>query len=162
MRPASIRPAESTDLDRLVAIENEVFATDRISRRSFRDYLKRGSAALFVAPRHDAIVGYALASFGRGSRGARLYSIAVTPKAGRGVGRLLLAAAEAEALRRGCDRMRLEVDERNARAIRLYERAGYRPQGRREAYYEDGATALLYAKPLAAPHDALAPEQVEA
>ncbi|TAN20144.1 MAG: GNAT family N-acetyltransferase, partial [Rhizobiaceae bacterium] len=32
----TIRPAVISDIDRLVAIENAVFATDRLSRRSFR------------------------------------------------------------------------------------------------------------------------------
>jgi ribosomal protein S18 acetylase RimI-like enzyme len=45
--------------------------------------------------------------------------------------------------------MRLEVNERNRRAIRLYEKAGYHRFGRYDAYYEDGAPALRYEKPLA-------------
>lgn len=161
----TIRPADPADLDRLVAMENRVFLTDRISRRSFRHHGASRSAALLVAARGGEIVGYGLVSFRRTSRGARLYSLAVTPEAGRGLGSLLLAACEAEASRRGCDAMRLEVDEGNARAIALYRRAGYGQTGRRESYYEDGANALLFSKALPPSHaarHALKGEQVQA
>lgn len=46
---------------------------------------------------------------------------------GRGVGRILLAAAEAWGRNEGFDRLTLSVFEGNARARRVYERAGYRP-----------------------------------
>ncbi|GAB2594884.1 GNAT family N-acetyltransferase [Streptomyces capparidis] len=48
---------------------------------------------------------------------------------GRGVGRALLDAAYAEALRRGARRLTLRVLGHNARARRLYEKAGYTVEG---------------------------------
>ncbi|QIS94627.1 hypothetical protein FQ775_23775 [Nitratireductor mangrovi] len=42
--PSSIRQAEPRDIDALVAIENAVFSTDRISRRSFRQLIESDSA----------------------------------------------------------------------------------------------------------------------
>ncbi len=44
--------------------------------------------------------------------------------------------------------LRLEVREDNSRAIRIYEKSGYRKIGREPGYYEDGATALRYEKTL--------------
>ena len=48
----------------------------------------------------------------------------------------------------------------NAAAIRFYERRGYRPIGRREDYYEDGTTALLYARDLPEPPAAARPRRL--
>src|SRR5690606_18798336 len=84
-----------------------------------------------------------------GSRVARLYSIAVDGAArGGGVGSRLLDDAEASARRLRRSALRLEVRADNAAAIGLYEARGYRPIGRRVAYYEDRADALLYEKQI--------------
>ena len=75
---------------------------------------------------------------------ARLYSIAVAPHIGkRGIGPLLLAAAEDGARRRGRRSMRLEVHEHNSRAIARYEKSGYRLFGRHRDYYDDRATRCV-------------------
>ncbi len=95
------------------------------------------------------VLGYHLVTVRKGSRVARLYSIAVEAAArGAGLGRRLLADAEAvaSALERGV--LRLEVREDNAAAIRLYEASGYRLIGRHVAYYADRADALRYEKSL--------------
>ena len=86
---------------------------------------------------------------GRGRAVARLYSIAVAPQmGGRGVGAMLLAAAEAAALARDCRAMRLEVHETNHAAISRYRKSGYREFGRHARYYEDGGDALRFEKRL--------------
>jgi len=57
-----------------------------------------------------------------------LHDIAVTASwRGRGVGRALMAAAEAYAKARGCCKLTLEVLEGNTRAIGLYRSAGFDP-----------------------------------
>jgi hypothetical protein len=82
---------------------------------------------------------------------ARLYSIAVAPHmSGRGVGPMLLRAAEDAALARDCRTIRLEVHETNHAAISRYRKSGYREFGKREKYYEDGGTALRFEKRLGA------------
>lgn len=147
--PADIRPARVSDIDALVSIENSVFGSDRISRRSFRRHVCNPSAGLLVANGNDVILGYALILFRARSRVARLYSLAVNPAHEKaGVGQRLLSAAEEASFSRGCPILRLEVREDNPRAIGLYQRAGYRRIGRREAYYEDGAAALRFQKDL--------------
>jgi ribosomal-protein-alanine acetyltransferase len=144
-----IRRAQPSDLAQLAAIEASAFATDRLSRRSFAALIGSRSAAVLVACRGDEIDGYALVLTRRGSHTARLYSIAVAPEAaGRGIGSRLLAAAEAEAVAKSAERLRLEVRSDNLDAIRLYESHGYVPIGRREDYYEDGAAALRYERGL--------------
>ncbi|MEZ5975406.1 MAG: GNAT family N-acetyltransferase/peptidase C39 family protein [Planctomycetota bacterium] len=147
--PPTIRPARAADLDALVELETLAFASDRMSRRSFRASLDRPTSILQVAEDNGEVLGYFLVLFRRGSAMARLYSIAVSPKArGTGLGRTLLAAAEEAAFEAGRIVLRLEVREDNANAIRLYESNGYRHWGRSLDYYEDHATALRMEKLL--------------
>jgi hypothetical protein len=81
---------------------------------------------------------------------ARLYSIASAPHmGGRGVGSLLLAAAEEAALARDCTSIRLEVHVTNHAAISRYRKSGYREFGRHARYYDDGGDALRFEKRLA-------------
>jgi ribosomal protein S18 acetylase RimI-like enzyme len=147
--PADIRTARVSDIDALVAIENAVFAGDRISRRSFRHLAGAKTAAVLVADDAGRVAGYCVVLFRKGNTAARLYSIAVAPGSGRGQGRILLEAAERAARGRGCRALRLEVRDDNDRARILYERSGYRQTGEVPDYYADGATAFRYEKLLA-------------
>ena len=146
-----LRQARSVDVDDLAQLEQAAFAGDRLSRRSFAALVRGASAILLTARRGAALEGYVLVLTRRGSRVARLYSLAVAPTAhGRGVGSRLLRAAEAAAAARGADCLRLEVRADNISAIRLYERRGYRSIGHRPNYYDDGAAALRYQRRLPA------------
>lgn len=98
------------------------------------------------------MVAYALTVFRRGSRVARVYSIAVAADArGRGLASALLADAERIGVARGAERVSLEVRGDNPAAIRLYERRGYVFKGIYPDYYEDGADARRYEKRLDGP-----------
>jgi ribosomal protein S18 acetylase RimI-like enzyme len=153
-----IRRARPSDADRLARLEEDIFPSDRMSRRRFAALAKRPSAAILVAWRGRDIVGYAILLTRRGIRSARLYSLAVAPEAaGNGVGKHLLSEIEATARRRRALRLRLEVRADNRRAIRLYEQAGYALIGRRPDYYADGMMALLYARDLPPAGRRLAP-----
>jgi len=146
-----IRRAKPADLDALVALERAAFTTDHLSRRQYRVHLRSPSAAVLAAFDGSRLLGKAVVFFRRDSDIARLYSIAVADVArGRGVGAALLAAAEAAARRHGARRMRLEVRQDNAAAMRLYERRGYRCFGAHAGFYEDGADAWRYEKGLSA------------
>jgi ribosomal protein S18 acetylase RimI-like enzyme len=150
--PIRARPAEPRDLDALLALEHRVFASDRLSRRSLRHFLRSASARVLVADDGAALVGAAVVLFRPNSSVARLYSIAVAPHlVGRGIGAMLLAAAEEAALARDCTSMRLEVHDTNAVAIARYRKSGYRQFGRHEGYYADGGDALRFEKRLARP-----------
>ncbi|GAA2862868.1 ribosomal protein S18 acetylase RimI-like enzyme [Aminobacter niigataensis] len=146
---ADIRTARAEDVDALVAIENAVFDGDRISRRSFRQLIDHETAEALVAEVGGRVAGYAMVLFRKGSGVARLYSFAIGPDfGGKGLGRLLLDAAEHVAYGHGRMMMRLEVREDNQRAIGLYERNGYRRIGHEPDYYEDGMVALRFEKTL--------------
>jgi [ribosomal protein S18]-alanine N-acetyltransferase len=145
-----VRRAELSDLDDLVALENSTFDHDLLSRAQYRRHLDSDSALVLVASAsHRRFLGTAVVFFRKGSRVARLYSIASKPEArGKGVGTALLEAVEATARQRRCQSVRLEVRDDNASAIRLYERHGYRHIGHYPHYYEDGSHAWRYEKSL--------------
>ena len=144
-----IRRATPTDLPALLALERSAFTTDHLSPRQYRQHLVSPTASVLAAADESGVLGTALVFFRRESDLARLYSIAVAHDArGRGVGEALLAAVEQAALRRGARRMRLEVRQDNAAAMRLYERGGYTRFAERPGYYEDGGHAWRYEKKL--------------
>jgi ribosomal protein S18 acetylase RimI-like enzyme len=146
---ADIRLARASDVDALLAIENAVFETDRLSRKSFRRLIGSSSAAVSVAEAGGRIAGYSVVLFREGSPTARLYSVAAAPGfSGQGIGRLLISAAERAAAKRGRHSLRLEVREDNARAIAIYRHAGFEPIGREPDYYQDGMAALRLEKHL--------------
>jgi [ribosomal protein S18]-alanine N-acetyltransferase len=66
-----------------------------------------------------------------------------------GVGSALIRHLAAEAAASGARSILLEVRESNHQALRLYERIGFRCEGRRKKYYDNPAEdALLYRLPL--------------
>ena len=146
-----VRRAELSDLDDLVALEEQSFAGDRLSRAQYRRHLDSESAQVLVASaNHRRFLGTAVVFFRKGSGVARLYSIATRAEArGKGVGSALIEAAEHAARRKRRHALRLEVRTDNHAAIRLYERLGYARIGRYASYYEDGADAWRYEKVLA-------------
>ncbi len=152
MPPANVRvrSAELSDLDDLVALEEQSFTSDRLSRTQFRRHLDSESAKVLVASTGPhRFLGTAVMFFRKRSGVARLYSIAIHRAArGQGVGSALLYAVEQLALRRRCRALRLEVRADNAGAIRLYERLGYRRLAALAKYYEDGADGWRYEKVL--------------
>jgi ribosomal protein S18 acetylase RimI-like enzyme len=149
MDDAPIRPATLDDLDALVELENRCFATDRLSRRSFRYMLTKARASIQVWDEGGRLGGYVLVLYSKGTALARLYSIAVDDSMrGRGVGRQLLDAAEREAVDRGCVSMRSEIRRDNVASQALFERAGYRKFDEVNDYYEDHMDALRFERSL--------------
>jgi ribosomal-protein-alanine N-acetyltransferase len=133
----------------LLALEEDCFPTDRINRRNLRNLLRSPSAYCVGAYHAGNLVGSMVILFRRNSRSARVYSLAVSAAArGMGIGRRMMVRAEAEARRRGCDRMRLEVRMDNMPAIGLYERLGFTDTAVLPGYYEDGAHAFVMRKEL--------------
>jgi ribosomal-protein-alanine N-acetyltransferase len=138
-----VRRAELSDLDDLVALEHATFDSDRVSRAQFRRHLDSDSARVLVASaNHRRFLGTAMVFFRKGSRVARLYSIASLPESrGKGVGTALIEAAETAARQRRCHALRLEVRTDNHNG---YHRFGPVVTG----FYEDGSDAFRYEKIL--------------
>lgn len=144
-----VRKASADDLDALVALEIATFQGDRISRAQWRRHIASHSASVLVTGRSGRVDGAAVVFRRRNSGRARLYSLAVAvPARGQGLARALLAAAESEAIRCGCETLGLEVRIDNDAAIALYERHGYHRVARLPGFYEDGTDAWRYTRSL--------------
>lgn len=142
-----IRPAADDDLAALHSLEVASFDSDRLSRRRLRHWIQASNRVFLVAEVSGNVLAYGLVLLHRGTRLARLYSIAVATSArGMGLGRTLLQALEAGAAAQGRLFMRLEVAHDNHGAIALYESMGYVSFGIYSNYYEDNRDALRMQK----------------
>lgn len=148
------RIATLSDLQGLVKLENQCFNYDRISKRSFRYFLTKSQAEIWVIDQPSAdksalVCAYGLVLFHRGTSLARIYSLAVDPQArGKGYARQLMQVMEISASKHNALFIRLEVADDNLGALRLYQAMGYEPIRRLHQYYEDGHDGLRLEKRL--------------
>jgi ribosomal protein S18 acetylase RimI-like enzyme len=143
----AIRRAVTSDLEELQRLERLCFQADRMSRRSFQRWLRNEDCVFLVCEGEAQLCGYILVILRRGTRMARLYSLAIDPGCqGRGLAGQLIGRAEREARSAGALYMRLEVAQGNTAAIGLYRKMGYRPFGLYRDYYEDHADAVRMEK----------------
>lgn len=143
----NIRPAVKGDLNALVELEETCFTYDKLSRRAFNYWLKNAHCIFLVAEKSDVLLGYVLTILNRGTRLARLYSIAISPKArGNRLAEKLITQSQERAKAEGRLYMRLEVATTNTAAIALYTKLGYKIFGVYEDYYEDHGDAVRMQK----------------
>jgi ribosomal-protein-alanine acetyltransferase len=154
-----IRPAELSDLDALVALEERCFEADRLDRGSLRHALTSLTLLGLVDEDQEQVRGYVLLRFRRQSTQVRILSLAVDPEARRrGVARALLEQLEAAARDGGATELVLELREDNAAALALYQSLGFNQTGTLLAYYHDKSDALRLSKPLSRAAEARADE----
>ena len=120
------------------------------SADAFAETLGRASGIVALGAR-GAIEGFVV--FGVAADECEILGIAVLPeRRRRGTGRALLEEALLHAARRDAQRCFLEVRASNRAARNLYLRCGFMVDGRRGAYYRDGAggreDALLMTREL--------------
>ena len=93
------------------------------------------------------MIGFILSRLAGGE--AEILSIAIAPRQrGRGLARPLLDLHLRRQAGLGARAVFLEVDEHNAAARALYRRAGFYDVGRRQGYYQSGASALVLRRDL--------------
>jgi ribosomal-protein-alanine N-acetyltransferase len=93
------------------------------------------------------LVGFILSRLAAGE--AEILSVAIAPRwRGRGLARPLLNLHLRRLAGLGARAVFLEVGEGNTPAGRLYGRAGFYEVGRRQGYYDGGATALVLRRDL--------------
>ena len=140
----TLRAMRWWDVEAVGELERELFAHDPWSAEQFWGELARVPESRWYAVHEDAdgIDGYV--GLYTVPPEADVQTIAVAPRSqGVGLGRELLHALVAEARRRGCVQLFLEVRTDNASAIALYERTGFTREGRRTDYYGPGLDALV-------------------
>jgi [ribosomal protein S18]-alanine N-acetyltransferase len=143
----------SADLDAVLSLELTLFGEEAWSRQMLAGELGQQpeSRLYLVAEEDKQIVGYAglLAAGGQ----ADVLTIAVdTARWGQGVGSELLRQLLAEATKRGCTEVFLEVRADNERAQRLYQWWGFAEIGIRRGYYQpSGTDAIVMRRPLTGP-----------
>ncbi|MGO9046063.1 MAG: GNAT family N-acetyltransferase [Xanthobacteraceae bacterium] len=94
-----------------------------------------------------SLIGFILSRLAAGE--AEILSVAIAPSwRGRGFARPLLDLHLRRLAGLGARTVFLEVGETNVPAGRLYRRAGFYEVGRRQGYYEGGATALVLRRDL--------------
>jgi [ribosomal protein S18]-alanine N-acetyltransferase len=139
----TVRPMRWWDIAPVAELETALFPRDAWSAESFWSELARyDSRHYVVAEREGRVIGYAGLAAAAGE--ADVLTLAVDAgEQGHGVGRRLLRELLAEADRRGCTDVLLEVRGGNEPALALYERHGFERIGVRRRYYPDGEDAIV-------------------
>ena len=140
-----LRPMRLTDLDAVLALEEELFAPDTWTRAMYTDELSRTDTRHYLVAEDDGtVVGYAgLIAY---DDEAHVATIGVAQaRQGEGIGALLLDALLEEADRRS-PVVLLEVRADNEVAQALYRRRGFTEIGRRPRYYQPSGTDAVVMK----------------
>lgn len=133
-----IRAARRDDLAAAHAMEQSSFTAFGLSKRQLQYHQQRDSSIFLVAEQAEQVVGDGVALIRQHKNGlsGRIYSLVVRDDCrGQRIGGKILAALLTELTTRGVTRVYLEVEESNAAARRLYERAGFRTIGTLPDYY---------------------------
>jgi ribosomal-protein-alanine N-acetyltransferase len=147
---AVLRPMTDADLGTVVALELAVFGEEAWTKEMLAGELKQQPASrhYVVAEDDGKIAGYA-GLLGAGWQADVLTIAVATDHWGHGIGSALLDELLAEAARRGCTEVFLEVRTDNTRAQRLYHRYDFTEIGIRRGYYQpSGADALVMRRTL--------------
>lgn len=138
-----IGPATAADLDAIAEIERHSFPNPW-PRETYEAELARDDARLIVARGGPAGAVVGFCSYRIVFDELCVHAIATHPDHRRaGTGGRLLGHALADGRALGCARATLEVRRRNAPAIALYQRAGFRGVHIRPRYYPDDEDALV-------------------
>jgi ribosomal-protein-alanine N-acetyltransferase len=137
-----LREVGPGDLEALYLLDQACFEPDiAYTRGQLRHFLSRENSCGLAAE-----VGGVLAGFAIGHRsGASGHIVTIDVASGHrrsGVGRALLRELVRRLEDSGALRIRLEVDLRNAVAIRFYESLGFRESRRLRGYYGPGLDGL--------------------
>jgi ribosomal-protein-alanine N-acetyltransferase len=152
-----IRPGVAGDEEEMARIDLECFPEEPWSVESFRQHLAENPFALYIlaedpdAPEGEKIMGYAGVWMIAGE--GHITNVAVREKYRReGIGNVLMRILEHHCRLAEIGSLTLEVRPSNDKAIRLYERNGFKTEGRRKKYYENnGEDSLIMWKILDAP-----------
>ncbi|EEB73917.1 ribosomal protein S18-alanine N-acetyltransferase [Thermococcus sp. AM4] len=142
----TIRPARLFDIGEIMRIERESFR-EAYPRGLFLVFLENNPETFLVAEYNGKVIGYVMAYL-RPDLEGHIMSIAVDKRyRGNGIGSALLTEAIDRLIARGARYIGLEVRVSNEKAIKLYERFGFRKVKRIIGYYSDGEDAYYMLLP---------------
>jgi [ribosomal protein S18]-alanine N-acetyltransferase len=140
----TVRPAVASDLPAVRAADEEAFGAEAWTAAAWQQEWAGVPAMrhLAVAVADGRVVGFGVLSTVADVADLHRVGVALGRRR-RGLGTALVESLIAEARRRGCVRMQLEVEDRNEGAVALYDRLGFVEIARRDAYYGTGRDALV-------------------
>jgi ribosomal-protein-alanine N-acetyltransferase len=142
-RKPAIEPATLRDAPRLAQLHGASFHRGW-GEGEFESMISEPNTLVHRLRLGRKIIGFAVSRMGADE--AEILSIAVdADERGRGLSRDLLLTHLGHLAGRGVRTVFLEVEENNAPALRLYERAGFAVVGRRERYYRQASGEQLNA-----------------
>jgi ribosomal-protein-alanine N-acetyltransferase len=142
----SISEARPADASAMAAVHGASFRRGWGEDEIRRLLLERNVVAQRITA-GGKLIGFILSRLAAGE--AEILSVAIAPGwRGRGISRQLLDVHLRRLAGIGVRTVFLEVGEQNAPACRLYRRAGFQEVGRRQGYYDGGATALVLRRDL--------------
>lgn len=142
-----IRPMAEADIERVVALEREIFS-DAWPRRAFQEMFEEDAWQALVAEVESSVIAYACFFFVAGE--VHLANIAVdAPYRRKSVAKLLLRHILQLARDARCGVILLEVRESNAAARNFYRQAGFTELYQRKGYYRNPVeNAIVMSKTL--------------
>ena len=137
-----IRRAQAQDLPEMLALEQECFRDPWTAEVLLLDVCASEYNRYYVLEGGGRILGYA--GMNQVLDEVHIRKICIAPDMRRrGYARLLLEKMERCAVQNGAVALTLEVRRSNAAAIALYEGFGFRTEGARKKYYDNGEDALI-------------------
>ena len=157
---AVLRPMAESDVTAVAELERATFGSEAWSAEMLRSEMTAppGTRYYLVAECGGELAGYGGLLGVPGGGQADVVTLAVAAdRWGQGIGTALLNGLLAEAARRGCRDVFLEVRVDNDRAQRLYRRNGFADVGIRRGYYQpSGTDALVMRRVMTVPRRRLA------
>ncbi|WP_341537793.1 ribosomal protein S18-alanine N-acetyltransferase [Kocuria tytonicola] len=138
----ALRAMQPGDLDRVHALETELFPEDAWPRTMFDEELAHPTRRYWVITRDREVVAYAGMMCIPPVGDVQTIAVAAEHE-GNGLGSALLRVLHEAAVDAGATEMMLEVRADNPRAQALYRRFGYRHIHTRAHYYGPGHDALI-------------------
>jgi [ribosomal protein S18]-alanine N-acetyltransferase len=139
-----LRPMASADVSAVARLEVALFGEEAWSPDMLASELAGEPGKYYLVAAEDGVIAGYAGMLAAGGGQADVLTVGVAQdRWGKGIGAALLESLLAEASRRGCTEVFLEVRVDNERAQRLYRRHGFARIGLRRGYYQPSGTDAL-------------------
>ena len=153
-----LRPMARADLRAVARLEVALFGEEAWSASMLASELAGEPARYYLVAADDGVIAGYAGMLAPGGGQADVLTVGVTQdRWGEGIGAALVEHLLAEAGRRSCTEVFLEVRVDNDRAQRLYRRHGFDGVGIRRGYYQPSGTDALVMRRKIAPAGPAAP-----